>query len=118
MVFGGPERKPIGKRVKELLFADQKERCMYCGIKLGIRYFNIDHKTPVARDGTDNTGNLQLLCGPCNRKKRDLTDGEFRRAYSLTPSRQVKGPPTKVILQDYFDRITKERAAKRAKQRR
>jgi len=115
MILGGQERGHIGKRVKELLFAEQKGRCMYCGIQLGIKYFNVDHKTPVARDGGGNVGNLQLLCGPCNRKKRDLTDGEFRRIYKLTPSRQAKGPPTKVTPQDYFDSITKARNARNSR---
>ena len=120
-MLGGIEREPIPnlKKMKEKLFLKQKGRCMYCGIKLDIRYFHVDHKMPVARDGSNSIGNLQLLCGPCNgRKGGSFSDGEFRRAYKLTPSRQAKNPPPRQISQQRFDKITKERAAKRTKRRR
>ena len=118
MIFGGSERGYIGKSTKEELYKKQRGKCMYCGIKLTIRYFHLDHKTPVARGGGDNIGNLQLLCAPCNGRKGDMTDGEFRRKYRLTPSRQVKGPPSRPLSQSRFDKITKENAEKRAKKRR
>ncbi len=118
MIFGGSERGYIRKSTKEELYRKQRGKCMYCGIKLTIRYFHLDHKTPVARDGGNNIGNLQLLCVPCNGRKGDMTDGEFRRKYRLTPSRQVKGPPSRPLSQSRFDKITKENAEKRAKKRR
>jgi 5-methylcytosine-specific restriction endonuclease McrA len=31
--------------------------------------FEIDHKVPICKGGTDHIGNLQLLCRRCNRKK-------------------------------------------------
>ena len=117
MLFGRNERGYIGKGTKDELYKKQKGKCMYCGIKLTIRYFHLDHKTPVSRGGGDNPGNLQLLCGPCNGRKGDMTDGEFRRKYKLTPSRQVKGPPSRPLSQSRFDKKTKEDAAKRSKRR-
>ena len=86
---------------------------MYCGKKLEMAYFDVDHKTPFSRNGSEGIKNKQLLCRPCNTRKGDLTDGEFRRAYKLTPARQAEGPPTKVIPQKYFEEMTKERARKR-----
>lgn len=111
-------RKSFGKREKELLFKDQNGKCMYCGKKeREATYFEIDHKTPMARDGSDSISNLQLLCGPCNKRKGAQTDGQFRKAFKLTPASKTKGPPTKVIPQSYFEKIAKEIAGKKSAKR-
>jgi len=111
-------RRPISKENKAILYKKQRGKCNYCGRKLGMAYFQHDHKTPLSRGGTDRISNLQLLCGPCNTRKGDMTDGECRRRYKLTPTRKAKGPPDKVIRQQYFEEISKSVAATRAKQRR
>ena len=80
-------------------------------------HYEIDHKTPVARNGSNNFSNLQLLCGQCNKRKGDLTDGEFRKRFKLTPARQSKGPPTRTIPLTYFQKIAKEIASKKTTKR-
>ena len=113
------ERKRIGKKERDALHASQKGRCMYCGFRSKEKSrFEVDHKTPVARNGSNRFSNYQLLCGPCNKRKGKMTDGEFRRKYKLTPARQAKGPPSRRILESHFDGITKTTAKKRAKKRR
>ena len=109
MIFGEPSRTTPTKAVKEALFLKQKGRCIYCGKKMSIGYFHVDHKTPVKRHGSESLSNKQLLCGPCNGRKAMMTDGEFRRMYNLTPARQVEGPPRREIPQNYFQQIKKER---------
>jgi|AMFO01.1.fsa_nt_gi Restriction endonuclease len=102
-------RKAPPKRLKELLYKEQGGRCMYCGIRLAIHYFHVDHKSPASRGGGDNPANLQLLCGPCNGLKGNrYTDGQFRKLYGLPPARSQSGPPAKQIPRAYFDRISKE----------
>ena len=108
-----PLRRRIGKRERELLFKEQRGKCMYCGKKMGLAYFHVDHKSPVARGGSNSISNLQLLCAPCNTRKGARTDGEFRRQYKLTPSRQAKGPPAKVIPQKHFEDLSKQRQVKK-----
>jgi 5-methylcytosine-specific restriction endonuclease McrA len=46
-----------------------KYRCVLCGAS-GVS-LEVDHKIPVARGGSDDLDNLQTLCFPCNRGKRD-----------------------------------------------
>ncbi|MYD35568.1 MAG: HNH endonuclease [Dehalococcoidia bacterium] len=118
MIFGdfggGRTRKSFGKKEREALFLSQGGRCMYCGKKeREVTYFDVDHKTPFSRNGRDTFANLQLLCRPCNTRKGDMTDGEFRKAYGLTAASKAKNPPTKVIPQSYFEKISKSRAAKK-----
>ena len=93
--------KRASQRDKELFYKhNQSGKCNYCGLKL-----ELDHKTPLANKGANRTSNYQLLCGPCNNRKGDMTDGEFRRTYQLTPAKQADGPPSKVIPQKYFEEI-------------
>ena len=81
-------RRPFEPGQKEALFRSQGGRCMYCGAERDIREFQIDHMVPVVRGGPHEMANFQLLCGPCNNRKRDYTDEEFRQRY-----RELTGPP-------------------------
>ena len=98
-------RRRFSDDLKRKLCQDQDYRCMYCGRKRAIRDFEIDHKNPVQRGGSDNLRNLQVLCPPCNKRKGNQTDREFRRRYrEVLPRRQV--PPEPAIRQDVFDMVT------------
>lgn len=110
------ERKRIGKKEKEAIYAAQKKRCMYCGVRQELGRFDVDHKNPVAKGGNNSFANYQLLCPPCNKRKGKMTDGEFRRKYKLGGVRGAK-PPTKRIPLSYFEEKTKKSAARRAKKR-
>ena len=92
--------------------ATRKGQCMYCGRKLGMDLMEVDRKNPHSRGGSETTKNKQLICGTCNKRKGDSTDGEFRRQYKLTAARQVKGPPPRVISPKHFEGITSLRASR------
>ena len=61
-------RKRITKSERETLYRAQNGRCMYCGFEDEIAHFDVDHKTPVSKNGKDSIGNLQMLCGPCTKR--------------------------------------------------
>ena len=81
------ERRALG-RLRPGIVADlmlvQKGRCAnpYCKRKLGSEY-DLDHIFPVSRGGRNNDGNLQLMCPPCNNRKRSLSMGDFVQAEAL-----------------------------------
>ena len=56
---------------KHVLYGLQEGRCGGCDTSFEFRHFEVDHVVPRARGGTDHIGNLQLLCGHCNRVKGD-----------------------------------------------
>ncbi len=56
---------------KHVLFGQQEGRCNGCQTAFEFRHFEVDHIVPTSRGGTDHIGNLQLLCGNCNRIKGD-----------------------------------------------
>ena len=58
------------------LLSGQNYRCAVCGT--GIRHVrHADHIIPLARGGSNNIKNIQMLCPPCNLAKHARTMEEF-----------------------------------------
>jgi site-specific DNA-methyltransferase (adenine-specific) len=53
------------------LYGLQEGNCGGCGQHFEARHLEVDHIISRAKGGTDHIGNLQLLCGSCNRIKGD-----------------------------------------------
>ncbi len=106
------EEKPKNKRVSldplykkaltDELIKKQKGRCMYCGSKVRRDLFDLDHKNPVSRGGSNRKSNFQLLCRTCNTRKGALTDREFRRKYKSAGVPQTQVLPGRAIPQRKF----------------
>ncbi len=113
-------RRPFEPGQKQALFRSQGGRCMYCGAERDIREFQIDHMVPVVRGGPHEMANFQLLCGPCNNRKRDYTDDEFRQRYrELTgPPRRGRGyePPAQQIPLERFEEVSRRTEVPRSLQ--
>jgi len=60
----------------QLLFKTQKGLCWWCGIKLTTKY-EIDHRIPVSKGGSNWPNNLCLTCRKCNRSKSDKYPHEW-----------------------------------------
>ncbi len=66
--------------VRDKLLSGQQGECAYCSTPISVRIGNyeIDHKTPLARQGADSVENLQALCRACNKEKGARTHVEYR----------------------------------------
>ena len=64
--------------IRELIAA-QRNRCAYCRVKLGSAY-HVDHIVALARGGSNDKRNLQILCAPCNQSKSSRDPIEFMRS--------------------------------------
>jgi hypothetical protein len=73
----GSSRRTIAQAVKVAVAARDNGRCQcvarrchghsgMCGSTVEPHF---DHVIPWSKGGTDTVGNLQILCGPCNRRK-------------------------------------------------
>jgi 5-methylcytosine-specific restriction endonuclease McrA len=60
------QRQPILREVRRAVFERDGGQCAECSSKFDLQY---DHVIPVALGGATTVGNLQLLCGECNRLK-------------------------------------------------
>ena len=69
-----PARGAVGERNSRVIPQDVKiavavrdqGKCVQCGSAEDLHY---DHKIPWSRGGSNTVNNIQLLCGPCNRRK-------------------------------------------------
>ena len=58
----------VPANVVQRLVEAQRGNCPVCQKKFGISY-HLDHIQPIARGGTNDAGNLQILCRACNLSK-------------------------------------------------
>ena len=75
--FQGEEKRPknskikresIPQHVKDKVWKRDAGVCIECGSNEKLEF---DHIIPVSKGGSSTYRNIQLLCEPCNRKKRD-----------------------------------------------
>lgn len=85
--YHGPRADPtkddgyIPERLRSEVFQRDGHRCRFCGKTPaidGVR-LNADHMTPHSLGGTTTIDNLQTLCEPCNRAKKNhfVSDNKF-----------------------------------------
>lgn len=60
------------------LFSSQSGVCVYCRKDISEKY-DVDHIIPLTKGGPNWAWNLQLLCKPCNNRKRNTDPEEFER---------------------------------------
>lgn len=65
------------KKHKSDLYLLQKGICAGCKEWKNYECMEIDHITPRSKGGDNSPDNFQLLCGPCNRKKKDMPVADF-----------------------------------------
>lgn len=104
----------IHRKWLEARLIEQKNRCAYCNIRIGIsasdidRQATIDHVVARSKGGVDEFENVMAVCDPCNAAKSNLTVAE----YLIHPiciarrERVVNTPPDRLSIDPsnpYFD---------------
>jgi len=59
-------RGAIPDDLKQYVWQRDRGRCRQCGSNIELQF---DHLIPLAFGGATTEQNLQILCGPCNRRK-------------------------------------------------
>jgi hypothetical protein len=73
--LGERNSRAIPQDVKIKVAARDKGRCRQCGSTTDLHF---DHIIPWSKAGANTVANIQLLCGPCNRRKgADDISAEF-----------------------------------------
>lgn len=68
-------RRYISPMVRELILERDEWKCLKCG---DVTDLEIDHVLPVAKGGSSDLNNLQVLCKACNRAK-GANYGDYRK---------------------------------------
>ena len=98
MLPAGPaaRRYPEPRTQHPILLNDWGAFCQGCGRDYGFdpRALEVEHKRPRSAGGDDRYENLTLLCGPCNKVKKDKLTleqlrEENRRTGQLLPANEV-----------------------------
>ena len=63
------------KEIRDILLKEYGRKCRYCIKKLDINNMVCDHIIPLSLGGA--SGNLQMICDRCNRRKGPLTHRQF-----------------------------------------
>lgn len=61
-----PQRGHIPVEIRNYVFQRDGGQCRVCGSTIELQF---DHIIPVKLGGSSGPENLQVLCGPCNRRK-------------------------------------------------
>lgn len=97
MVAMGDQRTPavrghIADDVKQFVWTRDAGRCRHCGATTELQF---DHIIPVAMGGSSEPENLQILCGPCNRRKAaGLTIRSHEAGPAQARAQSLVAPPT------------------------
>jgi 5-methylcytosine-specific restriction endonuclease McrA len=59
----------LSKQERLLVLQAQRYQCAYCGAKLNLQNFIVDHVIPYSRGGITAITNSAAACAPCNSKK-------------------------------------------------
>ena len=82
----GDELSTAGKReYKATLYGKNGGCCEGCGMHYMPVILEMDHIIPTSKGGTDHADNFQLLCGPCNKLKRDRSHADLLAELSAKP---------------------------------
>lgn len=59
-------RQAVSPDIRQLVWHRDGGQCRTCGSNTELQF---DHVIPIAMGGSSTEDNLQILCGPCNRRK-------------------------------------------------
>lgn len=74
------------------IYARDRQRCQYCGVKLPKNELNLDHVIPRSRGGKTTWDNVVCSCMACNRVKGGRTPTEANLRLRGMPKRPAWTP--------------------------
>ena len=64
------------------IYEKTQGHCYLCGKSVKLNSFEVEHKIPLSKGGTDDLGNLYCSCHKCNKIKRNIYYDDFMETIS------------------------------------
>lgn len=100
------ERIAIPNHIKTAIFKRQHGICPFCGKKMSVYAYTIDHITPLSRGGTNHPDNLRAAHEDCNKLKGSFLDNELAKNIVAVMCNHIYNSPnsgaTAMMLRSYL----------------
>ncbi len=100
------EKNDFENTMYELTYVLRKNRCIYCGRKLGKYNKSLDHRYPRVYGGISVTNNLFPCCSTHNSEKSDMNHEQYLKYKKL---RQKQRKELKKTFLEMNEKILKEK---------
>ena len=68
--------------MRRSIYEKTQGHCYLCGEVIGFKSFEVEHKKPISKGGTDNLDNLYPSCHKCNKIKNNIFYEDFMEKIS------------------------------------
>ena len=76
------KRKQFSKSMRRNIYEKTQGYCYLCGKFVKFNSFEVEHKTPLSKGGTNDLSNLYCSCHKCNKLKRNIYYEDFMEKIS------------------------------------
>ena len=73
------KRKKFTVEERKKIYRKTKGRCYLCGDFVDFNSFEVEHRIPISKGGTNNIKNLYCSCHICNTIKSDIYQEDFNK---------------------------------------
>lgn len=76
------KHKQFSKSMRLNIYEKTQGHCYLCGESVKFNSFEVEHKIPLSKGGTDDISNLYCSCHKCNKIKRNIYYEDFMESIS------------------------------------
>ena len=77
-----PRHKQFTRKMRRSIYEKTQGHCYLCGEAVRFKAFEVEHKKPISKGGTDNLDNPYPSCHRCNRIKGNIFYEDFMERIS------------------------------------
>ena len=103
-----PKRKSFTKDERIKIYRKTKGHCYLCGEFVDFDSYEIEHKVPLSKGGTNDLSNLFCSCHTCNLIKHDIYPEDFMEKISKIFMYQMRIKNRKCLKWKVLHKVLKE----------
>ena len=72
-----PKHRQVTRKIRQSIYEKTQGHCYLCGEYVEFKSFEVEHKKPISKGGTDDFDNLFCSCHLCNKIKNNIFYEDF-----------------------------------------